>query len=140
MAPPLPRGGSAFGSPIPATGFTPRRGLCLGEDPADFERLRRNLHNDLQPPSPLEEKLAEHLAQVVWCWRRAGRMQEGFALRIAKDANLRTWNVIESKGERQESTMSSGIGIMKGCGTEEFRGRAGSGDGKQRGKKVLPMI
>ncbi|HXW15606.1 MAG TPA: hypothetical protein VEN79_13955, partial [Terriglobia bacterium] len=61
---------------------------CLGEDPADLERLRRNLHDDLQPPSPLEEELAEHLAQVVWRWRRPGRMQEGFALRLAKDANL----------------------------------------------------
>ncbi len=61
---------------------------CLGEDPADLERLRRNLHNNLQPPSPLEEELAEHLAQVVWRWRRASRMQEGFALRLAKDANL----------------------------------------------------
>ena len=61
---------------------------CLGEDPADLERLRKNLHNNLQPPSPLEEELAEHLAQVVWRWRRASRMQEGFALRLAKDANL----------------------------------------------------
>ena len=61
---------------------------CLGEDPADLERLRKNLHDNLQPPSALEEELAEHLAQVVWRWKRAGRMQEGFALRLAKDANL----------------------------------------------------
>jgi hypothetical protein len=61
---------------------------CLGEDPADLERLRQNLHDDLQPFSALEEELAEHLAEVVWRWKRAGRQQEGFALRLAKDANL----------------------------------------------------
>ena len=72
-----------FYSPAEAMALT-----CLGEDPADLERLRRNLQDDLQPPTPLEEELAEHLAQVVWRWRRAGRMQEGFALRLAKDANL----------------------------------------------------
>jgi hypothetical protein len=72
-----------FYSQAEATALT-----CLGEDPADLERLRRNLQDDLQPPSPLEKELAEHLAQVVWRWRRASRMQEGFALRLAKDANL----------------------------------------------------
>jgi len=61
---------------------------CLGEDAADLDRLRKNLHEDLQPPGALREELAEHLAQVVWRWKRAGRMQEGFALRLAKDANL----------------------------------------------------
>ncbi len=61
---------------------------CLGEDAAELERLRKNLHDDLQPPSALEEELAEHLAEVVWRWKRAGRMQEGFALRLAKNANL----------------------------------------------------
>ena len=61
---------------------------CLGEDAAELERLRQNLHDDWQPPSGLEEELVEHLVQVVWRWKRAGRMQEGFALRQAKDVNL----------------------------------------------------
>jgi hypothetical protein len=61
---------------------------CLGEDPADLERLRKNLHDSWQIPSALREELAEHLAQVVWRWKRAGRSQEGFALRLAKQANL----------------------------------------------------
>ena len=61
---------------------------CLGEDAAELERLRQNLYGDFQPPSGMEEELVEHLAQVVWRWKRAGRMQEGFALRQAKDANL----------------------------------------------------
>jgi len=44
---------------------------CLGEDPADLERLRKNLHEGWQLPSALQEELAEHLTQVVWRWNRA---------------------------------------------------------------------
>jgi len=61
---------------------------CLGEDPAELERLRNDLQGDLQPLSALEKELKEHLVEVVWRWKRAGRGQEGFALRLAKDANL----------------------------------------------------
>ncbi len=61
---------------------------CLGEDPDELARLRQNLHGDFAAPSAFEKELAEHLVQVVWRWRRAGHMQEGHALRRAKDANL----------------------------------------------------
>jgi hypothetical protein len=61
---------------------------CLGEDPAELEALRQNLHDGLHIPSALQKELAEHLTQVLWRWKRAGRMQEGFALRLAKQANL----------------------------------------------------
>jgi len=62
--------------------------LCPGEDPAELEALRQNLHDGLHIPSALRKELAEHLTQVLWRWKRAGRMQEGFALRLAKQANL----------------------------------------------------
>ena len=61
---------------------------CLGEDPAELERLRQRLYDDLRPPSGLEEELVEHLVEVVWRWKRSGRQQEGFALRQAREANL----------------------------------------------------
>ena len=61
---------------------------CLGEDSDELERLRPDLHGDLQPPSGLQQELVEHLVDVVWRWKRAGRMQEGFALRQAKEVNL----------------------------------------------------
>jgi hypothetical protein len=61
---------------------------CLGEDPDDLARLRQNLLGGLDLPSAMEAELAEHLTQVVWRWKRAGRMQEGYALRLAKIANL----------------------------------------------------
>jgi hypothetical protein len=61
---------------------------CLGEDPAELERLRDDLEGDGQLASALEKQLREHLVEVFWRWKRAGRGQEGFALRLAKDANL----------------------------------------------------
>ena len=61
---------------------------CLGEDPDELQRLRMRLYEDMQVPTALHEELAEHLVQVLWRWKRAGRMQEGYALRLAKDANL----------------------------------------------------
>ncbi len=61
---------------------------CLGEDPADLERLRKNLHDESESSRALRNELADHLVQVVWRWKRAGRSQEGFALRLAKHANL----------------------------------------------------
>jgi len=62
--------------------------VCLGEDPAELESLRNNLHGDSQASAALRQELAEHLVEVVWRWKRAGRSQEGFALRLAKEANL----------------------------------------------------
>ncbi|MFZ0960512.1 MAG: hypothetical protein WAO35_06365 [Terriglobia bacterium] len=61
---------------------------CLGEDPAELERLRQNLHDEKESSRAMRKELADHLVQVVWRWKRAGRQQEGMALRLAKDANL----------------------------------------------------
>ena len=61
---------------------------CLGEDPAELERLRADLLGDGQLAGALQKQLREHLVEVFWRWKRAGRGQEGFALRLAKDANL----------------------------------------------------
>jgi hypothetical protein len=80
---------------------------CLGEDTADLERLRTNLHNGLQLPSALEVELAEHLTQVVWRWRRAGRMQEGYALRLAKEANLTREERLHARMMRLKMTEES---------------------------------
>jgi hypothetical protein len=52
----------------------------------------------LQLPSAMQVELAEHLTQVVWRWKRAGRMQEGYALRLAKQANL-------TRDDRQHAQM-----------------------------------
>ncbi len=93
---------------------------CLGEDPADLERRRRNLYNNLQPPSPLEEELAEHLAQVVWRWRRASRMQEGFALRLAKDANLTREDRLHAQMMRLKITAETLRGLAQSVAREDY--------------------
>jgi hypothetical protein len=61
---------------------------CLGEDPAELEKLRHDLHDERESPHALRKELADHLVQVVWHWKRAGRQREGLALRLAKEANL----------------------------------------------------
>jgi hypothetical protein len=104
-----------FYSQAEATALT-----CLGEDPADLERLRRNLQDDLQPPTPLEKELADHLAQVVWRWRRAGRMQEGFALRLAKDANLTRDDRLHAQMMRLKITAETLRRLALSVGQEDY--------------------
>lgn len=58
---------------------------CLGEDPAELESLRNDLHDRSQASAPLRKEQADHLVQMVWRWKRAGRGQEGFALRLPKE-------------------------------------------------------
>jgi hypothetical protein len=70
---------------------------CLGEDPEELQRLRKNLLGDFAASSALEKELAEHMVEVVWRWKRAGRMQEGFALRLAKDTNLTRENRVHAQ-------------------------------------------
>jgi hypothetical protein len=60
---------------------------CLGEDPAEFESLRQNLYADSQPASLLERELVDRLARALWRARRTDRMQEGYALRQAREVN-----------------------------------------------------
>jgi hypothetical protein len=80
---------------------------CLGEDPADLERLRKNLHDRAQASAALRRELAEHLAQVVRRWNRASRMQEGFALRLAKQANLTRADRLHAQMMRLKMTEES---------------------------------
>ena len=94
--------------------------VCLGEDPADLERLRKNLHDDFEPPTAFEQELAEHLAQVVWRWRRAGRMQDGFALRLAKDANLSREDRLHAQMMRLKITAESLRRLAQSVAREDY--------------------
>jgi hypothetical protein len=81
--------------------YSPAEGVAiksLGEDPAELEVLRANLHDGLQVLDTLGAELAEHLTQVIWRWRRSSRQQEGLALRLARQANL-------TRGDRQHARM-----------------------------------
>jgi hypothetical protein len=60
---------------------------ALGEDPAQFQELLEGLWKKWNPSDALQQKLVARLARAVWRLERADRMQEGYALRQAKDVN-----------------------------------------------------
>ncbi len=47
----------------------------LGEDPADFERLRESLRRDLGPEDSIEEMLVDDLAEIRWRLMRLKRAE-----------------------------------------------------------------
>ena len=93
---------------------------CMGEDPAELEGLRHNLHDDSQASAALRKELAEHLVQVVWRWKRAGRSQEGFALRLAKEANLTRDDRVHAHMMRLKMTEESLRLLARSVGREHY--------------------
>jgi len=47
----------------------------LGEDPAEFERLRESLHSSLRPEDDFEALLVDDMAELRWRLMRLGRAQ-----------------------------------------------------------------
>lgn len=60
--------------------------LCaLGEDPAHFRRLLEGLGDPRTVAATLQQGLAHRLARALWRMERADRMQDGHALRQARE-------------------------------------------------------
>jgi hypothetical protein len=60
---------------------------ALGEDPAQFQELLEALWDTYQPSDAAQEGLVIRLARATWLMNRADRMQEGYALRVAREVN-----------------------------------------------------
>jgi hypothetical protein len=60
---------------------------ALGEEPAQFQELLERLWEKWNPTDALQEKLVARLARAVWRLDRSDRMQEGYALRQAKEVS-----------------------------------------------------
>ncbi|MFZ0959575.1 MAG: hypothetical protein WAO35_01620 [Terriglobia bacterium] len=60
----------------------------LGEDPAQFQDLLEELWKEFNPVGSLQEGLVIRLARATWLMNRADRMQEGYAVRQAKEASM----------------------------------------------------
>ena len=58
---------------------------ALGENPAELQALREGLGDEQTAAIVLQEQLADRLARAVWRMKRADRMQEGYALRQARE-------------------------------------------------------
>jgi hypothetical protein len=60
---------------------------ALGEDPAHFQELLEGLWEEHNPVGASQEGLVIRLARATWLMNRADRMQEGYAVRQARDVN-----------------------------------------------------
>jgi hypothetical protein len=61
---------------------------ALGEEPAHFQELLEGLWEEYNPAGVSQEGLVIRLARAMWLMNRADRMQEGYAVRQAKDVSL----------------------------------------------------
>jgi hypothetical protein len=60
---------------------------ALGENPAGFQELLEALWETYRPTDAAQEGLVIRLARATWLLNRADRMQEGYALRQAREVN-----------------------------------------------------
>ena len=61
---------------------------ALGEDPAQFQELLEALWEEWKPVGGLQEEPVIRLARAIWLMNRADRMQEGYAVRQARDVSV----------------------------------------------------
>jgi hypothetical protein len=80
---------------------------ALGEDPAQFQELLEGLWEKWNPTDALQERLVSRLARALWLMDRADRMQEGYALRQAKDMNRGREDRLHAEMMRQKMTSAS---------------------------------
>ena len=60
---------------------------ALGEEPAHFQELLEGLWETYNPTDAAQEGLVIRLARATWLMNRADRMQEGYAVRQARDVS-----------------------------------------------------
>jgi hypothetical protein len=60
---------------------------ALGEKPEDYDAVVKAVKERWAPADDFEELLAAGLAQSMWRWERSHRMQDGHALRQAREMN-----------------------------------------------------
>ena len=56
-------------------GLTAQQTLLPGEDPAEYEGLRRSMFNSLRPDGALENELVERIASLTWRLRRFAELE-----------------------------------------------------------------
>ncbi len=74
--PRTPEGKSASSMNAMSHGLTSRMVVLAGEDPAQFQFLRRGLLKEHQPATPTEKLLVEEMAQAHWRLERVRRRQD----------------------------------------------------------------
>jgi hypothetical protein len=93
---------------------------ALGEEPAQFQELLEGLWEKWNPRDALQEELVTRLARAVWRLKRADRMQEGYALRQAKDVNNSRENRLHAEMMRLKMTAASLQSLVQSVEREHY--------------------
>ena len=80
---------------------------ALGEDPAHFQELLDRPWEEYNAVGVPREGLVIRLARAMWLMNRADRMQEGYALRQAKEVNIRREDRLHAQMMRLKMTAAS---------------------------------
>jgi hypothetical protein len=86
---------------------------ALGEKPEEFAAMAQAVADEWKPASPFQELLTTRLARALWRANRADRMQEGYALRQARDVNNRREDRLHAEMMRLKMTSGSLQGLTQ---------------------------
>jgi hypothetical protein len=93
---------------------------ALGEEPAEFQELLEGLREKWNPADALQEGLVTRLARALWLMNRADRMQEGYALRQAKERNLGREDRLHAQMMRLKMTSASLQSLAQSVAGEHY--------------------
>jgi hypothetical protein len=93
---------------------------ALGEDPAEFDAVVKALIEKWHPANGFEELLVMRLARAIWGMERSHRMQEGYALRQAKDVNIGREDRLHAQMMRLKMTSASLQSLAQSVACEHY--------------------
>jgi hypothetical protein len=95
-------------------GLNARRPLIPGEDPAEFERLRRDVYTRFAPQGELEEMLADDLAGIQWRLRRIDSLESDIHATADPDfSKLRYLSIHASRLRRSFTDMLKDLLLLQ---------------------------
>ena len=93
---------------------------ALGEDPAQFQELVEGLWETCNPTDAAQERLVIRLARATWLMNRADRMQEGYAVRQARDVSIGREDRLHMRMMRLKMTADSLRRLVQSVARERY--------------------
>ncbi|HMD85997.1 MAG TPA: hypothetical protein VKO18_14985 [Terriglobia bacterium] len=89
---------------------------ALGEDPAHFQKLLERLWEEWNPVGALQEGVVISLGRAMWLMNRAARMQEGYAVRQARQVSSGRENRVHARMMRLKMTAETLRSLARSVG------------------------
>ena len=93
---------------------------ALGENPAHFQELLEGLWEGYNPVGAAQEGLVIRLARATWLLNRADRMQEGYAVRQAREVSSGRQDRLHAKMMRLKMTAESLERLVQAVAHEHY--------------------